>query len=137
VSAACDVDGCGRQAHAKALCSKHYERWRKHGDPLFVAPILGRPLKGDVPGFHAIHKRLLRSRGPASEFDCVDCGGSAREWSYDGLDPDELIGTAGPGAPVAYSLDLEHYEPRCVSCHRRFDHTGDRQRDAFGRFAAA
>lgn len=29
----CDVDDCGKHALAKGLCSKHYWRVRKHGDP--------------------------------------------------------------------------------------------------------
>ncbi len=32
--ASCTV--CGKRAHGHGLCLKHYWRWRKHGDPLFV-----------------------------------------------------------------------------------------------------
>lgn len=108
-------------AHARGFCGKHYTRFMKHGDPLIVVPIQGRPLKGAAPTFTAIHKRLSRTRGPASQQVCVDCGGEAREWSYDGLDDDQLI---DPAHNSAYSLDLAHYVARCVSCHRRFDNAG-------------
>lgn len=30
----CSVDGCGGIYHSKGFCKKHYERFRKHGDPL-------------------------------------------------------------------------------------------------------
>lgn len=30
----CAVEGCGRATEARGWCSKHYLRWRKHGDPL-------------------------------------------------------------------------------------------------------
>lgn len=29
----CTVDGCDRTAKARKLCSSHYTRWRRHGDP--------------------------------------------------------------------------------------------------------
>lgn len=31
---ACSVNECDRPVDAKGYCSKHYTRWRKHGDPL-------------------------------------------------------------------------------------------------------
>lgn len=32
----CSVDGCGSPHLAKGFCSKHYYRWKRHGDPHFV-----------------------------------------------------------------------------------------------------
>ncbi len=67
--------------------------------------------------YNAIHQRLYVDRGSAADFDCVDCGHPAKQWSYDRADPNEMVDPKiGP-----YSLDLMHYEPRCVSCHKRFD----------------
>jgi hypothetical protein len=132
----CEVSGCTTNAHAHGYCPKHLARWKKHGDPLFEAPTLGRPLKGDVLTFGGVHKRLARTHGSASRHLCVDCGAQAKEWSYDGRDgaeQHELV----RGSRVAYSLDLTHYQPRCVSCHRKFDHAGDRDRNADGSFATS
>src|SRR3990167_4949073 len=39
----CFVDGCDRKSRAGGMCNKHYERQRKHGDPMFLA----RPWKYD------------------------------------------------------------------------------------------
>lgn len=130
----CSVEGCDRLAHAHGFCIKHLARWEKHGDPLYVAPILGRPLKGEVLSIAGMHKRLSRVLGPASERVCVDCGGQAQEWSYDGADPDELHGVMG-GYRMPYSLDMAHYQPRCVRCHRIFDGISDRPHKADGTFA--
>lgn len=33
---ACSVDGCDREAVARDLCGKHYQRWSLHGDPLAI-----------------------------------------------------------------------------------------------------
>lgn len=32
----CRIDECHNKSLAKELCSKHYQRFRKHGDPLYV-----------------------------------------------------------------------------------------------------
>lgn len=32
----CSIDGCDAPADARGWCSKHYARWRAHGDPLMV-----------------------------------------------------------------------------------------------------
>lgn len=61
----------------------------------------------------------LTGRG-ASQHQCTDCGVTAQHWSYDYSDPNER--RAPEGTP--YSLDLDHYVPRCISCHRRYDAAG-------------
>lgn len=30
----CAVEGCGKPAYVRVLCTTHYQRWKKHGDPL-------------------------------------------------------------------------------------------------------
>ena len=70
----------------------------------------------DVVGSSGAHMRVRNTRGPAKELNCVDCGEKAAHWSYDHNDPQEISDPRGP-----YSLDPEHYEPRCVPCHKRFD----------------
>lgn len=34
----CSVDGCGQSTKARGLCSAHYQRWRKTGDPTKTRP---------------------------------------------------------------------------------------------------
>lgn len=66
--------------------------------------------------YNAAHQRLATDRGPASDQACIDCGRTAQQWSYDHEDTSEFVATEG-----AYSLSQEHYFPRCVPCHKRFD----------------
>lgn len=35
----CSVDGCTGTIHGHGYCSPHYNRWRRHGDPLAGMPI--------------------------------------------------------------------------------------------------
>ena len=41
----CSVDGCDGKVKARGLCSKHYHRWERHGDPLGGLTQHGEPLK--------------------------------------------------------------------------------------------
>lgn len=34
----CRIEGCSSKAHGHSLCTKHYLRWYKHGDPLALLP---------------------------------------------------------------------------------------------------
>lgn len=54
----------------------------------------------------SLHTKLRRTRGSASQHDCVDCGGTAQEWSL---------------PHNANQLDLDVYLPRCKKCHRKYD----------------
>src|SRR5688500_13170032 len=40
----CAVDGCSRPAEKRAMCGKHYQRWRTKGDPLATTRIKGDDL---------------------------------------------------------------------------------------------
>jgi 5-methylcytosine-specific restriction endonuclease McrA len=36
--ATCSIEGCDNATVGRGWCHKHYERWRRHGDPLYVKP---------------------------------------------------------------------------------------------------
>lgn len=74
----------------------------------------------ETPGYGSLHTRIQRDRGRADDHACVDCGQQAEQWSYDHTDPNELMHFRD-GGEYPYSLDINRYEPRCISCHRRFD----------------
>lgn len=73
-----------------------------------------------APGYGAAHDRVRSLRGSATEHRCVDCDAPAAHWSYNHDDPDELTGIVS-GYRVTYSAHPDHYSPRCVPCHKRFD----------------
>lgn len=72
----------------------------------------------DVCGYIAVHERLAHDRGPARDHVCVECGGVASHWSYDHTDPEVLIDQR---LGIPYSVDPDHYQPRCVPCHKTYD----------------
>lgn len=107
----------------RGFCSKHYQRFMRHGDPSIGRDFAGEKnpaWKGESASYDAVHLRVRAARGPASQHVCVDCGGPAEEWSYDHADPDEKSETRG-NSLVTFSTDLVHYVPRCVRDHRAYD----------------
>ena len=61
--AICDIEGCEREELARGLCSKHYARWNKYGDPFYVKPRKVSMWKGAPP-----HKKIVdlnKSKMPA------------------------------------------------------------------------
>jgi hypothetical protein len=71
--------------------------------------------------YSAAHRAIRKVRGPARSYKCAkDCGRMAKEWSYDYSDPNELIEVRN-GKRYTYSLDVNHYRPLCMACHRASD----------------
>lgn len=71
--------------------------------------------------YSSAHDRVRNDRGAVQQHPCVDCQRPAQHWSYNHDDPDEKIAHGLSANGIAYSLKPEHYSPRCVRCHKRFD----------------
>lgn len=104
------------------VCDCGQTRWARAGDlnrtrDNSTCGIKANHLSDDVD-YSAAHDRVRRQRGPAKQHQCADCGRQADHWSYDHTDTDERT---SPTVGVAYSLDIEHYQARCVPCHKRYD----------------
>lgn len=39
----CTIDGCVRLCFGHGYCNKHYQRWRRHGDPQQIGPVPPAP----------------------------------------------------------------------------------------------
>lgn len=113
----CSIDGCEKFCHGHGLCKRHYARWERHGDPLFVTPRTGsnNPAWSDPPTYSTVHIRLRLQRGSATLRTCP-CGAPAQQWAYDHTDPEPLTGRG-----MLYSPDLSRYVAMCVSCHVALD----------------
>jgi len=118
VKVGCEIEECPRVHKARGYCDMHYQRWKKHGDPL-KRGLSPRAIERDVTGYWGIHKRVLRAFGPASLQLCP-CGKQAEHWAYDHLDPNEQQFNSHP-----YSQLVIHYEPLCSVCHKEMDMTFD------------
>lgn len=123
----CIVEGCGLiDSGPHGMCEKHRMRVERHGDPHVFIPHSERDIPkgpdnsrwtGAQASYSAIHQRLTRARGRARTHTCVDCSDPAAQWSYSRTNgPGHRESEVGP-----YSVDLNDYDPRCVSCHKKFD----------------
>lgn len=64
--ATCSIGGCGRKVIARGWCSKHYQRWSNHGDPLGGGPDL-KPAIDHEDGSRTC--TACNKRQPIDEFD--------------------------------------------------------------------
>lgn len=130
----CVVEGCDNVVRGGSLgmCNKHYLRYRNNGDPevtrqggASLALEKNPNWSGQDASYAAVHLRLRSQRGSASQHSCVDCGGAARHWSYNGrFSESTRYGQASStrhDRHLTYSVDLNDYEPRCVRCHSVHD----------------
>ena len=129
----CEVEGCESKHHSHGYCSVHSARFKAHGDALAEPNYHAGRNRVDAPSYDGMHKRLFYDRGKARDYSCVDCGGQADEWSYDGGCPNELY-EVKVLRPIAYSVDQSRYSPRCRPCHRPRDESLNKIRDAHGKF---
>lgn len=122
--AECIVDGCHDPAHyADGHCRNCRLRYERNGDYLnhLVGELSQHWLGDEEVNYSTIHQRLKRDRGPASDYECVDCGAEAKHWSYNHQDPAERVDQGYRGYDLPFSIDPNFYEPRCAKCHKAFD----------------
>ena len=123
---ACILAECGEMQDGNSpYCKKHDTRARRHGDPHIAIPQAARNLPrgedhrqwtGDEATYSAVHQRIRKAFGSASQYKCIDCGHDAAHWSYNHSGKDEKHSNLG-----LYSTDLNQYVARCVPCHKKFD----------------
>lgn len=114
----CTVESCDRHASMTGLCTGHYSRkWYRENVGPGVRD-MEDPIGAGPQTYNSMHWSLRRNRGSASEHVCIDCGNQAHHWSYNHSSRNELIDEQ---SGLAYSPSYDDYDPRCVSCHNRFD----------------
>ena len=66
----CSIDGCDNAHLALGFCKKHYQRYRKHGDPMYLRPISdpicsieGCDRKHHGHGYCKFHNKRFRKHG--------------------------------------------------------------------------
>ena len=115
----------GRPRHwvCRCDCGQLVERRRRDLVRWGDSSSCGAHRRADVVTYLGAHDRVRRDRGRAKDHSCVDCGAPAAHWSYNHSDPNELSGPQGSKGttPYPYSLDSAFYDPRCSSCHTKFD----------------
>lgn len=163
----CILEGCNSKTLARKMCSAHYQKWQKYGDPLggrpakqahcdqCELPVVSRNMckahyskwwkdnstttfdpdrknAKAVIGYAGAHYRVIRTKGKAQNFPCVDCGGSAKDWSLN-VDADIRVDTTTVNAGQWYSMDVDDYAARCRLCHFSYDIKHGLMRNPMGR----
>lgn len=122
--AECIADGCvDRAALTTGECRNCYLRRQRNGSYVrHVRELHPSFLDDENLTYSALHQRLNIRRGGAKHRECVDCGNTAQQWSYSHGCANERIGVAHDGVtPAPFCPHLDHYFPRCIPCHKRFD----------------
>ena len=113
---------CLEPSIAQGYCNSHYRRFLDHGDPLAGGTFHG---SDDITNVGA-HFRVRALWGVAAQYPCIECGGQAKDWAYDGTDPTQKLGAITYGQTrrpsyVYYSIYPEFYMPMCRKCHGKRD----------------
>lgn len=111
----CVMNGCERPYYGNGFCNLHWLRSRR-GQDLDVAP---RHLR-EVTTCSGAHQRVYALWGRAADYLCIQCGGPAKDWAYDGTDPNQgygVIGAQGEWHYQYFSSWPEFYMPMCRRCH--------------------
>lgn len=123
------------------LFVEHFSRAAPGGAPVWLDGNLTHLCVGNLSwefpqlAYRPMHRKVDRLRGSAKDHACVDCSGVAEEWSYTDSGYCQAADERADGSLVTYSLDPAEYEPRCRSCHRKFDGAGvDRIRRTNGQW---
>ena len=73
----CSVESCENPHSAKGYCPKHYQRWKRHGDPLVLLP---KPVRGEhwvAPDF-ILTCKVCGEDKPAGDFPPVPVNRNGR-----------------------------------------------------------
>lgn len=116
---------CDRTIYCRGLCESHYKTLLRLENPEYDTAqrdidTSNKSLRN--PEYKKAHDNVRRIRGRASNYSCVDCGGTAREWSLS--NETDLYGIEDKKT-YPYSLNIEDYEPRCSKCHGIYDKSTD------------
>ena len=99
----CNVDCCDKRTKSRGMCNTHYERWRKHGDPLLGARSITQPCSvADCNNLAAARtlckKHWYRWKANGDPLVTVRQYGVKRRIAYNGY-----VHVYKPDHPLAYS----------------------------------
>jgi hypothetical protein len=122
----CVISGCSDKHYARGWCKRHYQRWRKHGDPLGGGVDRGRRQPGPFPS-QPERRRIARDFVNALKkvTPCAGCGGPMLDWhNPEHIDrPVRRISRmVGIGSTLRnIKLEIARCTPLCRRCHMTED----------------
>lgn len=93
----CSIDGCGGNVHGHGYCSRHYTKWRRHGDPLHSERHYHKGFTTEERFWAYVRKRPGRS-------GCWEWTGTVISTGYGKIH----LGPGQPGLAHRYSYKLHN-----------------------------
>lgn len=109
---------CGKEAFSKNKCKACYASWWYYNRPLVPEDHFKT-----LPQSHGVaHYRVRAVRGHANTHTCLDCGGSATDWSLK-HDANKMADQSSSSRTngALFSQSVWDYDARCRDCHKAYD----------------
>lgn len=99
----CQIDGCGGKRHAMGFCKSHYERFKRHGDPL-----AGRVAEGEPMAFLDAHIHHPTDECVLWPYATLETGYGSVQHEGRTTRAHRLMCEKAHGKPVDPSMDAAH-----------------------------
>lgn len=136
----CDVGGCSRPARARGWCVRHYQRWRRWGDPTASGPrfspkacnVEGCERRHHARGLCQMHWRRRRDHGTPQEDRPLRSTVNAAKWC---TGCDRLLPQSAFARSASRSDGLNGHCRGCLAAWRRANRAKRRASDVKRRAA--
>lgn len=117
---ACSVGDCPHQYLASGYCSKHYQRWKRHGDPSVVKPTGGARATYPTPIMDRFWPKVDITSDHWQWMGSKNGAGYGLIWSLEeGRDvmAHRVAWEWATGEPLSYDFQIDHLcrTPSCVN----------------------
>jgi hypothetical protein len=58
----CQINNCGRSVSGRKMCSMHWTRWKRHGDPTYITPKTNNPSRDGYIRIKVNNKGMVQHR---------------------------------------------------------------------------
>lgn len=126
----CAYSECTNTVARSGYCKLCNTQISRYGTPVRSGPLKGADHPnwvGDGVGYFSAHARIARTRGAASEHQCMICGSRAEDWALR-RDP---LGPVHVQDGMTFSTNVDDYLPLCKLDHAAYDERSEKLRQSW------